>query len=113
MSCLQLNAKKVNRIYYTIENELSTELVNTTGIDVIFRMKKDKENLTTPLFEITATKTLETDTKSQGYWDVDLTTDPEDTYIDMYYWEMELNDGVNPPKIEDIQTLEIKITLDN
>jgi hypothetical protein len=69
---------------------------DTTSYNVIFRLKKSIENTTTPLIEVNAVKTLE-GTSSTGYWDLDLSLTPLELLKGLYYYEVELNDGVNAP----------------
>jgi hypothetical protein len=114
MSCsLKLNAKEKNRILYTLEPEKSPDLVDTTNYTITFRLKANIENTTAPLIEVNATKTLESTTKSTGYFDVDLSLTTPSTYLGIYYYEIEANDGVNPPVFWEISTLEIITRLDN
>lgn len=85
-----LNAKEWNHITYLID-------VNTTGFDVIFRLKKNVENTTVPLVEVTAIKATE-GTSSSGYWSIDLKTDPDLASLQgAFVYEIELNDNVTPP----------------
>lgn len=114
MSCFTLNAKERNRLLYTITPESSTDLVDTTGYTITFRAKTEIENTTAPIIETTATKTLESSTKSTGYFDIDLSGSPYNTYTGFYYFEIEADDGVNPPVfLTDRESLEIITRLDN
>lgn len=100
-----LNANEQNRVLYTYDGD-------TTGQTVIYRLKKNIENTTAPLIEVTATKTLESATESTGYFDLDLTGT---NYSGNHYFEIEFNDGVNPPIFwgESPTKVFIQIRLDN
>lgn len=87
---LILNAKEKNQLTYSLD-------LDTTGFDVIFRLKKSIENITVPLIEENAVKATEGST-STGYWDIDLETDPNLAVLKgAFTYEIELNDGINPP----------------
>lgn len=101
---LTLNAKEQNRLSYSLD-------IDTTGYTVTFRMKASIENTTEPLAEVNATKLTES-TTSTGYFDIDLTATD---YSGEYFYEIELNGGVNPPVFFGIkpEKLKIQTRLDN
>lgn len=106
---LILNAKEITRVTYSLD-------ADTSGYDVIFRLKKSVENTTTPLVEQGAIKLTETSTSSTGYFDIDLQTSPTLAALSgPYVYEIEMNDGSNPPIFygKKPQRCLIQIRLDN
>lgn len=111
MSCeelLYLNAKEVNRISYKLD-------VDTSAYTVTFRLKANIENTTVPLIEVDATKVTSGST-STGYFDINLAANPTvQALAGYYYYEVELNDGSNPPIFYGVTPARCKIQtrLDN
>jgi hypothetical protein len=112
MSCsLVLIAKEVNQVNYSLKPKNSEDTADTTGYTLFFRFKETEENITAPLLETTAFKITETVAESTGYFIVNLEGVVESEYEGFYYYEIEANDGVNPPLFFEIGTLLIKPAL--
>lgn len=113
MDTITLNAKNKNTLAFTYPADL-------TGLQVIFRAKKNKENATNPLIELLATIDSATQALSSGYFNIDLSVPGLSELGGAYFCEFEINNGATindpgtaAPTFFDITQLQIIERLDN
>jgi hypothetical protein len=96
MTCqyLTLNKSSKNRITFEITPQ-TTESVDYTNLQGIFRIKSAIEDTTAPLFETLVVIATTSSTYTAGYVDIDLTA--LTTLSGYYFYEFEFNDasGIN------------------
>lgn len=90
MSNLELKKGTYNKINTTFDR-------NLTGSTVEYRLKKNREDITTPLVEGTVTITTYAAT-SLGDFEIDLSTDPLNDLIGNYYIDFKIYNNLIPDK---------------